>query len=49
MELVLPKLVFIQPDGNEKSIDAENGLSIMEVARDNDLGIDQSPRVEHLP
>jgi len=40
MELVLPKLVFIQPDGNEKSIDAENGLSIMEVARDNDLGIE---------
>lgn len=40
MELILPKLIFIQPDGNEKSIDAENGLSIMEVARDNDLGIE---------
>ena len=40
MELILPKLVFIQPDGSEKSIDAENGLSIMEVARDNDLGIE---------
>ena len=22
MELILPKLIFIQPDGNEKSIDA---------------------------
>ena len=32
--------MFIQPDGNEKSIDAENGLSIMEVARDHDLGIE---------
>ena len=40
MELVLPKLIFIQPDGYEKSINAENGLSIMEVARDNDLGIE---------
>jgi len=36
----LPRIVYIQPDGNEKSIDAENGLSIMEVARDNDLGIE---------
>ena len=40
MELVLPKLIFIQQGGEEKSIDAENGLSIMEVARDNDLGIE---------
>ena len=40
MELVLPKLIFINPDGDENSIDAENGLSIMEVARDNDLGIE---------
>ena len=40
MELVLPKLIFINPDGDEKSIDAENGLSIMEIARDNDLGIE---------
>ena len=40
MELVLPKLIFINPDGDENYIDAENGLSIMEVARDNDLGIE---------
>ena len=40
MELVLPKLIFINPDGDENSIDAENGLSIMEVARDHDLGIE---------
>jgi 2Fe-2S ferredoxin len=36
----LPKLIFINPDGDENFIDAENGLSIMEVARDHDLGIE---------
>ena len=36
----MPKLIFQQPDGTEKSIEAENGLSLMEVARDNDLGIE---------
>ena len=36
----MPKLIFQQPDGNEKAIEAENGLSLMEVARDNDLGIE---------
>ena len=33
----MPKLIFKQSDGTEKSIEAENGLSLMEVARDNDL------------
>jgi 2Fe-2S ferredoxin len=36
----LPNLTFIQADGKENSIYAENGLSIMEVARDNNLGIE---------
>ena len=36
----MPKLVFVNSDGNEKIVDAENGLSLMEVARDNDLGIE---------
>ena len=36
----MPKLIFTQPNGEEKSINAENGLSIMEVARDNNLGIE---------
>ena len=36
----MPKLIFTQPNGEEKSINAENGLSIMEVARDNDFGIE---------
>ena len=26
----MPKLIFKQPDGTEKSIEAENGLSLME-------------------
>jgi len=36
----LPKLIFVEQDGNEHSIEAENGLSVMEIARDNDLGIE---------
>ena len=36
----MPKLIFVNSDGNEKSVEAENGLSLMEVARDNDLGIE---------
>ena len=40
MEYNVTKLVFVNSDGNEKSIEAENGLSLMEVARDHDLGIE---------
>ena len=36
----MPKLIFVNSEGTEKSIAAENGLSLMEVARDNDLGIE---------
>ena len=36
----MTKLVFVNSDGIEKSVEAENGLSLMEVARDNDLGIE---------
>ena len=36
----MPKLIFVDPEGNEKSVEAENGLSVMEVARDNDLDIE---------
>ena len=36
----MTKLVFVNSDGNEKSVEAENGLSLMEIARDNDLGIE---------
>ena len=33
----MPKLIFVDSVGTEKSVEAENGLSVMEVARDNDL------------
>lgn len=36
----MPKLIFVNSEGTEKSVDAENGLSVMEVARDNDLEIE---------
>ena len=36
----MPELIFIQTNGNESSIEAENGLSVMEVARDNGIGIE---------
>ena len=36
----MPKLIFVNSEGIEKSVEAENGLSLMEVARDNDLGIE---------
>ena len=36
----MPKLVFVNSEGTEKSVEAENGLSVMEIARDNDLDIE---------
>ena len=36
----MPKLIFVDSKGTEKSVEAENGLSVMEVARDNDLEIE---------
>jgi 2Fe-2S ferredoxin len=36
----LPKLIFVNSEGTEKSVEAENGLSVMEIARDNDLDIE---------
>ena len=40
MEFNVPKLIFVNSDGIEKYIEVENGLSLMEVARDNDMGIE---------
>lgn len=31
----MPKLVVVTRDGEEKTVEAENGLSVMEVIRDN--------------
>ena len=36
----MPKLIFVDSEGTEKSVEAENGLSVMEIARDNDLDIE---------
>ena len=36
----MPRLVFIQPDGNRREIDAAAGLSVMEIARDHGLDIE---------
>ena len=36
----MPKLIFVNSEGAEKSVEAENGLSVMEIARDNDLDIE---------
>ena len=36
----MPKLIFIGSNGSEKIVEAENGFSVMEVARDNDIDIE---------
>ena len=36
----MPRLIFVNSKGTEKSVEAENGLSVMEIARDNDLDIE---------
>ena len=36
----MPRLIFVNSEGTEKSVEAENGLSVMEIARDNDLDIE---------
>ena len=36
----MPRLIFVNSEGTEKSVEAENGMSVMEIARDNDLDIE---------
>ena len=36
----MPKLIFVNSEGTEKSVEAENGLSVMEIARYNYLEIE---------
>ena len=36
----MTKIIFTLTDGTEKVVKADNGLSLMEIARDNDLGIE---------
>ena len=36
----MTKIIFIDPDGNEQIVDAENGLSLLEVAHNNDIDLE---------
>ena len=36
----MTKIIFIEPDGKEKIIEAENGLSLLEVAHNNDIDLE---------
>jgi 2Fe-2S ferredoxin len=36
----MTEIIFIYPDGTEKTIDAPNGISILEVAHKNDIPIE---------
>jgi len=36
----LPRLVFIEPDGTRKDVDAPLGLSVLEIAHRNDIDIE---------
>ena len=36
----MPKMVFIEKDGNRKEVDAPLGLSVLEIAHLNDIDIE---------
>jgi 2Fe-2S ferredoxin len=36
----MTKIIFIDPDGKEQVVDAENGLSLLEVAHNNDIDLE---------
>ncbi len=36
----MPRLVFIEPDGTRKEVDAPLGLSVLEIAHRNDIDIE---------
>ncbi len=36
----MPRLVFIEPDGTRKDVDAPLGLSVLEIAHRNDIDIE---------
>lgn len=36
----MTKIIFIEPDGQEKIINAENGLSLLEVAHNNGIDLE---------
>lgn len=36
----MPKVVFIYPDNSEREVEADNGLSLMEIAHKNDIPLE---------
>ncbi len=36
----MPKLTFVADDGSEKEVDAQNGLSVLEVAHKNGINLE---------
>jgi 2Fe-2S ferredoxin len=37
----MPKITYVQPDGKQQTVEAENGLTVMEVAKKNMIdGVD---------
>jgi ferredoxin len=36
----LTKIIFIEPDGKEKEVEAQNGLSLLEVAHNNGISLE---------
>ena len=36
----MTKIIFVEPDGNEVSVDAQNGLSLLEVAHNNGISLE---------
>lgn len=36
----MTKIIFIEPNGTEKTIDAEDGLSLLEVAHSNNIDLE---------
>ena len=36
----MTKIIFIQPDGSEQTVDAQNGLSLLEVAHSNGIELE---------
>ncbi len=36
----MTKIIFIEADGTEKTVDAQNGLSLLEVAHSNDIDLE---------
>ena len=36
----MPRMIFVEPDGNRKEVDAPLGLSVLEIAHRNDVDIE---------